>query len=651
MGEMGRAGRILAVFVSLVLLVAACASPVGVKRSKPQQVQRYLTRNALTSDRPSDFTENELRRYDLLATWAESPTVAISNLHGSARAENFPPAALFALAELSFLNAEKTKLGFGYAAALVYAWALLFPEDGRPSIDVLDPRARVAADLYNRALTSTFQRDERSGVIQFHRADEMMHGGAPFALPFGRIVVSADPDALEKDEIEYYDLRPVTELAVTGIRNRYRTPGIGSPLAARARPRPGQVEVVSLGDESLVPLTAILTIDDPIAGLHSGELKGHLSVLASLNIEGFDYRGREIPLESEPTAALAASLAESQFWKKELEIFLGNAIGLRTGSALLGVRPYREGRIPVVFVHGTASSSARWADMINDMMADARLRDRYAFWTFTYDSGNPIAYSAMQLRKELVAAVDRADPGGDDPCARDMVVMGHSQGGLLTKLTVIDSGDRFWKDISDQDFEKLKLGKSQKQLLQDTLFVKPLPFVTEVLFLATPHKGSYLAGPQIVRRLAERLVRLPSDLVRLSADLVTILPQGAVGLTASRIPTSIDNMSPSNDFIQALSSIPVAPNVRSHSIIAIGKGDKPLDKSTDGVVRYESAHFEPVGSELTVRSPHSGMQAAPSTIEEVRRILLAHSAASACPVPQPAEVDESPDGKEPRGEG
>ena len=32
-----------------------------------------------------------------------------------------------------------------------------------------------------------------------------------------------------------------------------------------------------------------------------------------------------------------------------------------------------------------------------------------------------------------------------------------------------------------------------------------------------------------------------------------------------------------------------------------------------------------------MRSPHSGMQAAPATIEEVRRILLAHSERSACP--------------------
>jgi hypothetical protein len=46
-----------------------------------------------------------------------------------------------------------------------------------------------------------------------------------------------------------------------------------------------------------------------------------------------EHDGDQIPLESEPTAALAASLAESRFWKTEMQIFLGNAIGIRRASA------------------------------------------------------------------------------------------------------------------------------------------------------------------------------------------------------------------------------------------------------------------------------------------------------------------------------
>ena len=91
-------------------------------------------------------------------------------------------------------------------------------------------------------------------------------------------------------------------------------------------------------------------------------------------------------------------------------------------------------------------------------------------------------------------------------------------------------------------------------------------------------------------------------------------------------------MSPGHPFIKAIAKIPVAPTVTAHSIIAVDD-DSPLDQAGDGVVKYESAHIDGVASELIVRSPHSGMQSAPESIEEVRRILLAHSAASACPLP------------------
>jgi hypothetical protein len=209
-----------------------------------------------------------------------------------------------------------------------------------------------------------------------------------------------------------------------------------------------------------------------------------------------------------------------------------------------------------------------------------------------------------------------------------MVVLGHSQGGLLTKMTAIDSGDVFWRNLTSRPFDEVKLRKRDKELLGHVLFVKPLPFVRRVIFLATPHRGSYLAGPQIVRRLAQRLVRLPSDVVRLGVDLATLNPTGA--LASGRMSTSIDNMSPGHPFIRTLAGIPVSPGVTAHSIISVDD-DEPLDQAGDGVVKYESAHIEGVESELIVKSPHSGMQAAPATVEEVRRILLEHSATSSCP--------------------
>ena len=112
---------------------------------------------------------------------------------------------------------------------MVYAWALLFPEEGRAPLDRLDPRERIAADLYNRALTSLFRRNEQGTIA--------LAGGAPIELPFGRITVSHAPDLLKQEGIELYDLQAVAELEVRGLRNRYRQPGIGAPLAAKTLAR------------------------------------------------------------------------------------------------------------------------------------------------------------------------------------------------------------------------------------------------------------------------------------------------------------------------------------------------------------------------------------------------------------------------------
>jgi pimeloyl-ACP methyl ester carboxylesterase len=616
----GTASR-LAWLLLLAAVASGCASPVGVTTARPREIRRYLTQSALTSDDPSTFSQIELRRYDLLEAFGEDPDAALTRLHELALERGLPAEALFALAELSFLHAERTRDPGRFAAAALYAYAYLFPEEEREPLDPLDPRSRVAADVYNRALAGAFQRTRGGEVV-------MRAGGLD--LPFGHFTPELGPPP-DLGGYAIRSLHAVAELEVSGLRNRYRHPGIGAPLAAKLAPTPeSEMQPVPIAPSVQVPLTAVVRVDAPLAQIRSGHVTGRIDLFSTSDVETVEIAGRRLALEAEPTAALAAGLSESRFWQRELSAFLGNLVGSRGASGIASLSPYRPGRIPVVFVHGTASSAARWADMGNDLVADARIRHRFALWFFYYDSGNPIPYSAWRLRDALTKAVARADPAGSDPCLRDMVVLGHSQGGLLTKMTSIDAGDRFWRMISDRPFEETKLPDETRELVEDLVFVEPLPFVRRVIFLATPHRGSYLAGPQIVRRLAQRLVRLPADVVRAGAEIASVGPTGA--LAGGRVATSIDNMSPGNRFIRALAEVPVVPAVTAHSIISVND-DGPLEDASDGVVRYTSAHVEGVESELIVQSPHSGMQAAPATIEEVRRILLEHSAASACPPP------------------
>jgi hypothetical protein len=95
-----------------------------------------------------------------------------------------------------------------------------------------------------------------------------------------------------------------------------------------------------------------------------------------------------------------------------------------------------------------------------------------------------------------------------------------------------------------------------------------------------------------------------------------------VTLSLGGLPRSINDMTPGNSFVQALASIPVAPGVATHSIIA-ASGDKPLAEDDDGIVKYTSAHLEDAESELVIQSGHS-VQGHPLAIAEVRRILYLH---------------------------
>ena len=75
-----------------------------------------------------------------------------------------------------------------------------------------------------------------------------------------------------------------------------------------------------------------------------------------------------------------------------------------------------------------------------------------------------------------------------------MVVIGHSQGGLLTKCTAVDTGDRLWHVVSTNRLEDLKMSDAERAQLHRMFFLELLPFVRRVVFISTPHRGSYLSG-------------------------------------------------------------------------------------------------------------------------------------------------------------
>ncbi|HJR51299.1 MAG TPA: hypothetical protein VJ794_09360 [Gemmatimonadales bacterium] len=610
-----RGGRWILLLGALVLAFGACAGPISATREDPTAVLRSLARSAVTTGEPSWATRNVLFEYGLFGAFDERPAAAIEELHRTMVAAGGDPDILFALAELSFLHARATTQRQFYLASAAYAWAVLFPEGLGPTPGRFDPRARVAAILYNWAITAGFTSEDDEEVIP---------RGGTFELPFGQMEVRFDPAQLQAGDRTLHRFVAVGELQVRGLDMRYRWPGLGTPLAASIQDgtRVERPRNDLLAPRLRVPVTALLRIDRARQALvHGRPLMATLELYLAWDAESVTIGDERVPLEGEPTAALALSLTGAPVMEVELFGFLGRLSGFpRERPPLVSTTPYKRGLIPVVFVHGTASSVVRWAEMFNRLQADVEIRRRYQFWFFQYESGNPIAVSALRLREALQAATARLDPQGTDPALRRMVLVGHSQGGLLVKMQAISAGDRLWSAASSRPLEELTLSDESRDLFRRALFVEPLPEVARVVFIATPHRGSFVAGRQFIANLTRRLLVLPFGLTSLAADLA----RNPGVFRGTVVPSAVDNMSPRNHFIQALQTIPVAPTVKAHSIVAV-EGDGPVEQGNDGVVQYSSAHIEGVESEIVVRSVHS-TQGRPETIEEVRRILRLHAA-------------------------
>jgi hypothetical protein len=610
-----RPARRLALLCALGLVLAACAGPIYAVRVDPKVVQADLGRSAITTGEPSWPTRNVLFEQGLFDAFDAEPEAALADLHRAMVAAQGDPDLLFALAELAFLHGQAAKKRDYALAAAVYAYAFLFPEGAGLAPGRFDPRLRIAAGLYNWALTASFASTD--GV-------EVVPRGGTFALPFGHLAVAFDPAALRAGDRELVRFTPIAELEVHGLAMRYRWPGLGTPLAATTRPLesapPGRDMVAP---RLQVPVTALLRIADARRALVQGEpLTGTLELHLAWDKESVAIAGEQVPLENEPSAALAQTVTGVPVLELETFGFLGRLSGLlQERPPLVSTTPYRPGLIPVVFVHGTASSIVRWMEMYNRLQADPAIRRRYQFWFFQYDSGNPIPLSALRLREALSGAVARLDPDGTDPALRRMVLIGHSQGGLLVKMQVISSGDRIWTAATRRPLDALQLADETRDLLRRGLFVEPLPAVARVVFICTPQRGSFVAGRNIIANLVRRLLTLPLALTGVAADLARN-PDAFAGGVSPVVPSAVDNMSPRHHYIRALQAIPIAPTIPVHSIIAV-EGDGPVAEGDDGVVTYASAHIEPVESELVVRSGHS-VQGNPHAIEEVRRILRKH---------------------------
>lgn len=334
----------------------------------------------------------------------------------------------------------------------------------------------------------------------------------------------------------------------------------------------------------------------------------------------------------QPLAADWSAVSEHILYNgKKLKIMPGLA-ALRNSQkyldklGLLSLEPPAKDRIPVIFVHGLMSRPLTWHNAFNELGFDPDIQKNYQLYFFRYPSGVPVVYSSAKFRQQLSLLETELERIGNRRSKNNMVLIGHSMGGLVSKLQVTSSGDRLWVNLFGAKPADLGLTQVEYDNFKQYLEFHPNPHIDRVVFVCTPHRGSNMAQG-FIGSVGRRLISLPGNILGNTFDLLQgqersnpVLGQ----MLAKGIPSSIDNLSPESTFVKESIQLPLKPGLHVHSIIG-NKDGRPLEdpKCSDGVVPYRSAHLDGVESELVIPSNH-GAHETEAGIAEMRRILLLH---------------------------
>ncbi len=518
-----------------------------------------------------------------------------------------------AIAELNFLRGQRLELSDPnqamehYFDSMAAAYGYLFHSRFGRVRNAYEPCFSEAVDLYNTALERMLRISDR--LRQF------VPGGS-IKLPIsGRSIQLIATGAGNWEPRHYRCFKFVSDYDVEGLQNRHTTRGLGVPLIAVRRKGADRAEVERYyAEDTAFPITAFVRFNEADASARCGR-EYQLEFYDPYLTQHVDVQGAVTPLQTDISTPLAWFLDRPGM--RHLDTWgLIHPDKLEPFQGLYMLQPYQAGKIPVVMVHGVWSSPMTWMPIFNDLMAQPEIRDRYQFWFYLYPTGEPFWHAAANLRDDLHQIRSTFDPSHADAAQNNMVVVGHSMGGLISRMLSKDSGNRFWNAVSKVPFDKAEFDPATRREVQRVHFFRPHPSVRRVVTVATPFKGSAYSN-RVTRWLAQNVISLPSRTMTMLGDILT--GSGGKKVFGS---TSIDGLSPASPILNAIECSPSSPWVKYHNVVGI-KDSSSLWPS-DGVVSFESAHRVDVDSELVVEASHSGIQRSERTTNELYRILMRH---------------------------
>ena len=462
-------------------------------------------------------------------------------------------------------------------------------------------RSAEAMAGYNYAVARVVESLEASGLDPWNQKLTIPNRDGAYQLK-ARVAFTE-----QRIQPEKFRMIPTDRYSIGGtyFQHQDKHAGVGAPVAVVLK-NPGKGTKYDL-DDSNVYGTSTATVS--FQG-RNAELLLH----ESLHTDQVTLGGKTFPLAADYSTPLALMIHNTKVEKLGIRRLLLPDRYASTAK-MTRLQLYDPKRIPVVFVHGLDSTPATWTPLINAMRDDPEIRKHYQIWVFSYPSGYPYPYSAALLRHELQRTNKLF------PDHKPIVLIGHSMGGMVSRLMLTDSGDAIWKAYFGRTPGETHLPGQFRTELEDSLVFEHRPEISRTIFISSPHRGSDIAT-NYFGRFFSRLIRTPKLIADLRDAAINVVTVDATALTLERAPSSIDTLAPNNRFVKAVANIPLVPGSRYHSIIGDrGKGDTP--NSSDGVVPYWSSHLDGALSEKIVPSGHSAHQN-PEGIQETLRILHTH---------------------------
>ena len=623
--------------IAIVAALLLCCTFTGCASTSSKWVAlRSTPRNPLSDTlglltrqgpKPTERTIQLLRRYDLEDDLKGDRGKLLASLERFHEKEP-QRGHLYALAELAYVDAKRAERAMKHdkalelhGAAVLYSYQYLFDDQYVQRTNFFDPEFRLACDLYNAALESTLR------ILQDR--DELVPGKTILIQTANhQCQLKVDLKSAGWHDDDFAQFRFVSDYEVHGLTNHYHSYGLGVPLiAVRKSHEDMEPDEEFYPEELSFPVTAFLRVTPPEETAGTVK-KAVLELHDPLDHSSIQLASHKVPLETDLSTPLAHTLSNPRFDDNTLST-LGLLMPEKADDirGLYMLEPFQPDKVPVLMVHGLWSSPVTWMEMFNDLRSDPQIREHFQFWFYLYPSGQPFYFSAVNLREDLAHMREKLDPNHQLAALDQTVLVGHSMGGLVSKLQTIDSGNDFWSTLSEKPFADLQADKEVRAGLAQTFFFDPSPSVRRVVTIGTPHRGSEFSN-DATRWLGRKLIGIPSRIMQGRNQLIARNPDYFRPGAPLDVSTSIDSLDPDSPLLPVLLVAQTAPWVKYHNII----GEKPDSKLSsllaggagDGVVTLDSARLDNARSQIVVPADHSQVHRHPQSILEVRRILLEH---------------------------